>query len=188
MKCYNIKKRPRFAKRRSFMDILVISDSHGRQNKIEEVIARQIKKPDAVIFLGDGFRDITYADVGDVPIYSVRGNCDAGLFFGSDVPEERSFTLGGKKFFITHGHRYGVKSTLTPLISHAAGIGADVLLYGHTHEGFERVLASENEYGIKLSSPLHIMNPGSIGSYPYYFGVVSIDKEGRILLSHGSLQ
>ena len=169
------------------MEILVFSDSHGRRAKIEEAVARQIKKPDAIIFLGDGLRDISDAEIGDIPVYAVRGNCDTMSMFSMDAPDEQCLILGGKRILFTHGHRYGVKSTLTPLINEAARRRADIVLYGHTHEGYERELSAENEYGIKLEGPLYIMNPGSIGAYPYYFGVITIDKSGRILLSHGSL-
>ena len=169
------------------MELLVFSDSHGRRGNIEEAVKRQIKKPDAIIFLGDGLRDIKDAEIGDIPVCEVRGNCDAMSMFSSDAPDEQCLILGNKRIFFTHGHRYGVKSTLTPLISEAVKRDADIVLYGHTHEGYERELKAENEYGIKLQKPLYIMNPGSIGSYPYYFGVITIDKEGRIMLSHGSL-
>ncbi len=170
------------------MDILVISDSHGRREKIEEAIERQIQKPAAVIFLGDGLRDMMYADTGDIPIYRVSGNCDmGGLFSDNGVLTEQTVEICAKRIFMTHGHRYGVKSALTPLISEAVKREADIVLFGHTHEGFEMELCEGNDYGIKTKKPLYIMNPGSIGSYPYYFGVISIDREGRVLLSHGSL-
>ena len=167
------------------MEILVFSDSHGRCDKIEEVLSRQIKKPDAIIFLGDGLRDMINAETGEIPTYSVRGNCDTLVF--TYAPDERCLELCGKRIFFTHGHRFGVKSTLISLINEAAKSDADIVLYGHTHEKYEIELASDNEYGIKLSKPLHVMNPGSVGSYPYYFGVITIDKAGRVLISHGSL-
>ena len=81
------------------MDIIVFSDSHGEVEKIEEALQRQIKKPDAVIFLGDGLRDMMNADKGDYPIYSVRGNCDTLIV--SYSTDERSLVLGGKKIFFT---------------------------------------------------------------------------------------
>ena len=169
------------------ISILVFSDSHGRGAKIEEAVSRQIKKPAAIIFLGDGLRDMTDAEVGDIPVIAVRGNCDTMNFFTADAPDEQCIVLGDKRIFLTHGHRYGVKSTLTPLISEAVKRDADIVLYGHTHEGFEKELLPENEYSIKLKKSLYIMNPGSIAMYPYYFGVITIDKEGRVLFSHGSL-
>ena len=168
------------------MDILVFSDSHGHAEKIREAIDRQIKKPDAIIFLGDGLRDISYADIEDVPVYTVRGNCDTLVF--TYAPDDRCLELGGKRIFLTHGHRYGVKNTLSPLLSEAAARKADVVLYGHTHEGYERELSENNEYGLKLEKTLYIMNPGSIGSYPYIFGTIMIDKNGRVILSHGTLE
>lgn len=168
------------------MDILVFSDSHGRAAKISEAIDRQIKKPDAIIFLGDGLRDISNADVGDIPVYSVSGNCDTLMI--TYAPDERCLILGEKRIFFTHGHHYGVKSTLTPLLSEAVARKADVVLYGHTHEGYERELGDDNEYGFKLEKPLYIMNPGSIGSYPYIFGTITIDKSGKVILSHGTLE
>jgi putative phosphoesterase len=155
---------------------------------IEEAIARQIKKPDAIIFLGDGLRDIVSADIGDIPVYSVAGNCDAGsVFFDSNTPTEQNLIIGDKRIFFTHGHKYGVKGTLSPLLCEGVKRGADIILFGHTHMPFERVLTPDNDHGIKTDKSVYIMNPGSMATYPYYFGVITIDKDGRILLSHGSL-
>lgn len=169
------------------MNILVISDSHGRRERIEEAVERQIKKPDAIIFLGDGLRDITRAEIGDMPIYTVSGNCDMGGMFCEGAPTEQNLILGEKRIFFTHGHRYGVKSTLSPLISEAVGRGAQIVLFGHTHAVFEKILTCDNEYGIKVDAPIYIMNPGSIGEYPYRFGSITVNKNGEILLSHGAL-
>ncbi len=170
------------------MDILVFSDSHGRQSKIEEALARQIKKPDAVIFLGDGLRDMMNAETCGIQIYSVSGNCDFGGFYAdSNAPIEQYLILGDKRIFFTHGHKYGVKSTLSPLICEGAARGADIILFGHTHMAFEETVLPENDRGVKTDKPMHIFNPGSIGTYPYSFGIISIDREGRVLLSHGTL-
>ena len=170
------------------MDILVFSDSHGRATKIKEAIDRQIKKPDAIIFLGDGFRDIQSIDADGIPLLCVRGNCDVGSMFSNETLEEQCIILSDKRIFFTHGHRYGVKNTLSPLLSEAVARQADVVLYGHTHEGYIRELSENNEYGFKLEKTLYIMNPGSIGSYPYMFGTITIDERGRVILSHGTLE
>ena len=45
----------------------------------------------------------------------------------------RVFEIDGKKFFITHGHVYGVKSSLTSLKKRAEQNDADCVLFGHTH-------------------------------------------------------
>lgn len=171
------------------MNILVLSDSHSRRSMIEEAVARQIKKPDAIIFLGDGLRDIVSADIGDIPVYSVSGNCDAGsVFFDNNTPTEQNLILGDKRIFFTHGHKYGVKSTLSPLLFEGVKRGADIILFGHTHIPYEHVLGSDNDYGIKIDGGVYVMNPGSIGDYPYSFGNITIDKSGRVLLSHGTIK
>ena len=65
---------------------------------------------------------------------------------------------------------------------------ADIVLFGHTHMPFEMTLGCGNDYGIEICQPMYIMNPGSIGEYPYSFGNIEIDREGRVLLSHGTLR
>ena len=171
------------------MNFLVFSDSHGRASRMMEAFDKQIKKPDAIIFLGDGLRDIVSADIGDIPVYSVAGNCDAGsVFFDSNTPTEQNLIIGDKRIFFTHGHKYGVKSTLSPLLSEGVKRGADIILFGHTHMPFERVLTPDNDHGIKTDKSVYIMNPGSIGDYPYCFGNITIDREGRVLLSHGTVK
>ena len=170
------------------MNVLVFSDSHGKQDNIREAMARQISMPYAVIFLGDGLRDLEEIDFGGAQIYSVSGNCDGMLASLMGVPDEQLIVVGGKRIFITHGHKYHVKSVLSPLVLRARELCADIVLYGHTHEGFEMTVGKDNDLGIELTKPLYVMNPGSIGSYPYCFGNIEISRDGEVLLSHGSLK
>ena len=151
------------------MELLCLSDSHGRANNILRVLERQIKKPDGIIFLGDGLRDLMYCDFGNIPVYSVRGNCDTGLFFG-DVyaDEERIIELNGKRIMLTHGHKYGVKNGLSRLIYAAAERCADIVVFGHTHIPLEIYIDKDNSD--ILEKPLYIMNPGSVGGYDGDFG------------------
>ena len=161
------------------MDILVFSDSHGRSDNISTVIENCRTKPDAVIFLGDGLRDLAWTVPDDVPVYSVKGNCD---FYG-DEETELIITLGGKKIFATHGHKYGVKLGYGNIYRRAASIGADILLFGHTHEAFCETVTKGSFDG--LDRDLFVMNPGSLG-YDRSFGTIVI-KNGQILTSLGSL-
>lgn len=170
------------------VNILVISDSHGKRDRIKEVIGRQIKRPDALIFLGDGLQDLDYCDTTGIALYKVCGNCDLlYLNFITDAPDEQIINLDGVRIMMTHGHNNGVKMTLTPLLTIAAENKVDILLFGHTHQGFEMTLMPDNELGIKLEKPLYVMNPGSLGSYAATFGTISTDSSGRVLMSHGSL-
>ena len=169
------------------MNILVISDSHGRRDRIKEVLERQIKRPDALIFLGDGLTDLDYCDTTGISVYKVCGNCDV-LYrnFVTDAPDEQIINLDGTRIMMAHGHNYGVKMTITPLISTAAENKADIVLFGHTHIPFELTVMPENDRGIRLEKPLYVMNPGSLKDGAS-FGIITVDKSGRVLMSHGSL-
>ncbi|MBQ8388769.1 MAG: metallophosphoesterase [Clostridia bacterium] len=142
------------------MNILIFSDSHGRGELIGEVLARQITPPDAVIFLGDGLRDLDRVDTGAAELYCVRGNCDFAAF-GEE--EEQTVILGGKRIFMTHGHLYGVKSGYGLAIAHAISRGADILLFGHTHEPYLQRIEKGSEVGGRiLERELYVFNPGSL--------------------------
>ena len=64
--------------------------------------------------------------------YQVKGNCDMGV----DLPEVQEIALGGVKLLATHGHRYQVKSTFTPIDVEAHHRGCAAALFGHTHQAY----------------------------------------------------
>lgn len=170
------------------MNILVFSDSHGHSNNMVQAISRQTDTPNAVVFLGDGLRDIAYTSLGSARLITVCGNCDRSAVFTDDAPIEQTVILANKKIFITHGHKYFVKSGYDALIEAAVKNDADIVLFGHTHSPCDEYLPVESRCcGVVLSKPLFIMNPGSIGNYPYSWGLVEIDASGNVLLSHGTL-
>lgn len=141
------------------MNLLVVSDTHGRAERLTEVLART--HPGVLLFLGDGLCDLDRAELGSVSVRAVRGNCD---FCGAEVPLTRIETFGGYRIFLTHGHRFGVKSSIEPLVAAAAAAGADALLYGHTHIPFTALLpAGECFGGVSLAKPLAVLCPGSLG-------------------------
>ena len=75
----------------------------------------------------------------------VRGNCDG---WGCDYEDDMLVNIGGVNIFVTHGHRYGVKSGLDTLASAAAAKGAQVACFGHTHKPF-----CEYRDGVLLINP-----------------------------------
>lgn len=170
------------------MTFLVLSDSHGRSENIKEAFLR-CGNPDAVLFLGDGVRDVDAAALS-CRVVSVRGNCDVFSSFSGELPAEHFEAFGEYNIMLTHGHLFGVKESLSRAASYAASRGADLLLFGHTHRRADIYLpAGEEIGGIILRKPLRLFNPGSI-SLPTgsgrSFGVITI--RGRdILLSHGEL-
>ena len=167
------------------MELLIVSDSHGRVENIQAAIERQVKAPDAILFLGDGARDLDRLWVCDIPIWAVRGNCD---WSSSDYADktERLLYLEGHTLLLTHGHEWSVKGGLGALALHAAEEGADIVLFGHTHTPTLQTVAAGERIGkTTLSRPMQLFNPGSIG-YEGSFGTLTLKGE-TVLFGHGLL-
>ncbi|MDR3092021.1 MAG: metallophosphoesterase [Clostridiales bacterium] len=157
------------------MKLLVFSDSHKNLTYMERVFDKIGRGMDAVVHLGDHYSDGEQlrARFEIERFYGVSGNCD----YAPSAPAEDFFEFGGLKIFITHGHRYNVKSDEQRLCYAAAERGADVALFGHTHRA-----AVFREGGVLF------MNPGSVsrgrdGANPSY-GVVTVEgakAEGAVI-------
>ena len=165
------------------MNLLVLSDSHGRADSVREAILRQ-RGLDAILFLGDGLRDLP--DDAPCPIYAVRGNCDTFTLFDlTPAPEERLECVGGRRILLLHGHTRAVKGGLVRAIAAGIEADADIVCFGHTHEPTEyRIEAGEVLFGKALARPLLLFNPGALrdGS----FGTLTLRPEG-ILPAHGQI-
>ena len=148
------------------MRILVVSDSHGSAYGLRRAIMAQ-PKAEVVIHLGDGEDDVARVkhQFPEKMFLSVRGNCD----MGSQLPPAGEFTAEGVKIFYTHGHLYGVKSGQYTIVCAAREKGAQVLLYGHTHNAF-----TDYEDG------LYMMNPGSVNGYGASYGILDITPQGIV--------
>ncbi|ERI94239.1 phosphodiesterase family protein [Clostridiales bacterium oral taxon 876 str. F0540] len=115
------------------MQIAVISDTHRHSYSINRA-ADIIKDMDMLIHLGDNVDDVEiFKENFKGKIINVRGNCD----FTSFTPRERLEEIEGKKIFITHGDKYSVKYDLLRLKYRAKEVGADIVLFGHTHQSLE---------------------------------------------------
>ena len=99
------------------MEFLIFSDSHGKRKNIAEAIGRQVRRPDAILFLGDGL-----SDIGDrweeIPVIRVRGNCD-WRFPNEPVDDRLVISLEEHRLLLTHGHLYGAKSGIGGLFQAA---------------------------------------------------------------------
>ena len=100
---------------------LVISDSHGRADRLSQAIKRA-GNIDALFFLGDGLSDLANSISGIPPftVLAVKGNCD----FGNPLPDRNvykvdSITLADHKIAFTHGDLFGAKYGLDGLIAFA---------------------------------------------------------------------
>ena len=137
------------------MKIIVFSDSHRRLEGMRSVI--EAEAPDNVFHLGDHDSDAEalMREYPMLPIAAVRGNCDGW----SDTPKTRSFVLGGLRFFLCHGHTYGVKGGYLQASYAALEQNADVLLFGHAHEACDLTLDGSEGGSVR------VINPGSCGSW-----------------------
>ncbi len=158
------------------MKIIVFSDSHGERENMREVLRRN-RHADLVIHLGDGTDDMAEVllDFPMMPCRMITGNREE--YFRprcADAVSEDITNLCGCKIFACHGHRYHVKLTEAALVQHAASMGADIILYGHTHRAVVRSLESES-----AGRTVHIMNPGSVGAAKPTYGVIEI-TDGKV--------
>jgi hypothetical protein len=121
-----------------------------------------LEAPELILHLGDHDRDCADIELEfpDIPIRSVSGNCDQSSA-GLDIDE---FTQNGKRFLMTHGHLFGVKTSNIGVIDFAMIRGADILLYGHTHIQYNTVI--EN---------ITVINPGSVGIGNRSYAVININ-------------
>lgn len=172
------------------MEFLIFSDSHGETQGMKHALSRQLTAPDGVFFLGDGLRDLDALEFSDrTTLYRVAGNCD--WFSSSMAPTECTTALGGHVLFLTHGHRFGVKGGFGALLAHAATVGADIVLCGHTHRQHAEIIpAGQTVAGVLLTRPMYLFNPGSIGhdvdGEGRSFGTLLIKGES-VLFSHGRI-
>ena len=142
------------------MKVLVLSDSHGRPGALRRAI--EAENPQALLFLGDGLSDAEKMreEYPLLPIFTVPGNCDWGSL---DEPE-RLIELDGVRILMLHGHTRGVKYNGMNAYYAAKEMGAQVLLYGHTHRPM-----------VDYDGTTYTMNPGSI-RYTGTYGVLVLEN------------
>ena len=144
------------------MTLLVLSDSHSSLSFMRLCI--DTIKPAVVIHLGDYYDDglAMAEEYPHIRIYQVPGNCDK-YRMNRIVAETLVERLCGVKLFMTHGHIHRVKAGLGALVRDARSIGAQAVLFGHTH-----VAHCEYDDG------LWIVNPGSCGYYGGSAAVIQV--------------
>lgn len=150
------------------MKILVLSDSHSALRFMFRCV--DSTKPDAIIHLGDYFDDGTalHEEYPEIPIYQVPGNCDRYRCpdYAAEILIERIF---GVDFYMTHGHKHGVKQSTSGLIAQARACKVQAVLYGHTHCA-----------QCYFDDGLWVLNPGTCGFYGGTAGLICVEN-GKIL-------
>lgn len=139
------------------MNIAVAADTHGRIEGLKKQLIKD--KPEHLFFAGDFLSDsrrLTH-HLG-INSDAVLGNCD-----GKSTGEwEKVVELAGKRFYIVHGHQFGVKSSLNTLFYRGQELGVDAVVFGHTH-----VVCCEQVAGMWMLNPGSASRPrrGKLASY-----------------------
>ena len=148
------------------MRIIVLSDTHGYINNVVDKMMT-MDKPDLIIHLGDNARDgeKVSQELGIESIV-VKGNCDLDSIYNEDELIE----IKGKKIFLTHGHRYDVNGGLNRIYYKGLEIGADIILFGHTH-----IPINIKEDNLIIMNPGSPTNPRKADKIPT-FGLIDIKE------------
>ena len=135
------------------MKVLIISDTHGVASNLDKVLRKE-GMPDFLIHAGDtGNREDDIISRITCPYKMIYGNND----YREGVLKDRElFELEGHMIYLTHGHREGAYYGIEGLVGNAASLGADIVVYGHTHVPN---VEKDEELGV------YAVNPGSL-TYP----------------------
>lgn len=129
------------------MKILVISDTHGKLNKVRDIYDK-LKNIDLIIHAGDYISDgEKLGKEFHVPVIAVKGNCDGGR--SSDDFKIAETEYGN--ILVTHGHMENVKYQLNTLLYKAMEQKCSAVVFGHTHQAL-----------IDEADGIHFVNPGSL--------------------------
>lgn len=148
------------------MKILVLSDSHSSLRFMRRCV--ELIKPQAVVHLGDYYDDAeTLKELyPHIELHQVPGNCDR-YRCPPWVHDRLCYDVCGVRLFMTHGHKYGVKSNTAMLVAEARTMGAQAALYGHTHQA-----EAYQEPG-----GMWVMNPGTAGYGGGTAGILEVENK-----------
>ena len=121
-----------------------------------------MRESDYIIHLGDVRTDLKILDAELYnKLYFVFGNCDGG-------GEDAIINIDEVKILLTHGDKYGVKTSLTRLYFKAKELGADAVFFGHTHSPI-----------IQEQDGITFINPGTMSKFSQksYCYLVIADKK-----------
>ena len=129
------------------MRLILLSDTHGDFGSAQRIILSQ-PTAEAVLFMGDGVSELEdLACLHPEKMFClVRGNMD----WNSEHPSLQVEEFCGVRILMLHGNGYDVGHGSPALRKLAAGYGAQVVAYGHTH-----VADTDYEDGV------YYLNPGS---------------------------
>jgi putative phosphoesterase len=188
--------------------LLVLSDSHGERDTVKEIVQRFGKDCDALVFCGDGLRDVTalcaeggtrVSEALPPVIAAVRGNCDGvwqepfsgGAFCATadgGNPESAYAPAGFRVGAPEHLVFTAAGRTVFVAHGHQYGVknGRAALVSAAAQSGAGLILYGHTHRAYYAESPgAFVLNPGSCrfgrGNKPASFAVVSFPRAvGRV--------
>lgn len=145
------------------MQIVVVSDTHGRDEVFQEL---RLRHPQASAFLhcGDSETDPFNLD----GFVSVQGNND----YYANYPLERVLELEGVRVYMTHSQYLRHHNRIESLVAKAKENDCTLVLYGHTHV-----------FDVQEIDGITLVNPGSLNHQRdmsvLSYGLITINK-GKI--------
>ncbi len=145
------------------MRIGVISDSHGSMAALRKAAAAA-GPVEMWLHAGDYSQDAPrLAALTGLAVTAVAGNCD-GV---TDAKIDEFVEVGGRKIWLTHGHRYHAKERAGELLWWGRQYGVDAVVYGHSH-----IPDRTWQDGILLFNPGGAVHPR--GGFPASCGVLIV--------------
>lgn len=168
------------------MKCIVVSDTHRDTNYLRNALNTH-KDAEVLFFLGDGISDLESIDFCDrnIAVIAVKGNCDfRAAYNGIPLKKTEIIEIMGKKILVTHGDLCSVKSGFAEIEKAAEDLGADIVLFGHTHVKTERYVNVETKYADnpnykdKLPSMknYYLFNPGAASGHNGSYGILTLEK------------
>ena len=103
------------------MKVLIVSDTHGRDENLELAVNREAPF-DMLVHCGDvEGREFYIEALAECPCSIVSGNND----FFSDLPREEVIDIEENKVLVTHGHYYGVSMGHEEIVEKVEGVMPD---------------------------------------------------------------
>lgn len=131
------------------MRVGLLGDTHG-ELRAAQLLIRRMGSVQALLHTGDYYDDAMqmsrWPELQGVLVRAVLGNGDYAL----DGPRQALVELEGRRVWLVHGHRFGVKQGLGSLVEEARRQGAEVVVFGHTHVSL-----------VREQSGILLVNPGS---------------------------
>lgn len=183
---------------KSSIRILAISDSHGQEFILKNIIDKFSTDIDLLAFCGDGALDLLHyienakknksLQKAFPPVLAIaQGNGDDDIYALNFNPSEKDkaknqweyripkaviVKIAGTNILVTHGHIYGISYETKELDSFAKTNNASLTIFGHTH-------ISE----IQKEKHTTLINPGSCSSprrnLPPSFAIITLDGKTK---------